>query len=72
MKEQDLIDIGFIKLQAATLIYLYVFRDEIVEICAARRLLNTDGQPLSGYMFEGLAWVEYIEDIEKLKKLLFL
>lgn len=70
MCEKDLIEIGFNKMAAATLVYIDIFRDEITDIVIARRIMTNDNKPLKGYMFEGLQWCEYIEEISRLRRIM--
>lgn len=70
MREKDLVELNFNLLQAGTLIYVDTFRGEITDLVVARRITTNDGVPLKGYMFEGVKWCEYIEEISKLRRIM--
>lgn len=71
ISEKQLEDIGFNRLANGVLVMVDVFKEEINDIIAATRVKDLDSrEPLGGYMFSGLDFTEYMDDIEEVKRIL--
>lgn len=67
ISEKQMEEVGFTRLNDATMILFDMNGTKIVDVIVAYRLKTFEDLPYGGYMTATVAVTEYFDDIEKLK-----